>query len=258
MKFPHVLFFISLIIALAGCNPKNIYKPATVKFESLENWHTYYIQSLQQIHTIQSEARISIESSQLATNITIGLIFAAPDTLFLKAEGPFGLDLGKIFIGKDRFILYNQFNNQFFTGSLDDEYYNTFLETDFSFAELKYGLIGRAPLPWEAVLVDAERGVFERIRDNENWRYTVDKKSGNLASFEIEEGTNIVFRQEYLNYTHINGVKFPRFIKIILPQKKEMVAIYHKNIKINERLEKQRYSIEIGPKIKQIIIGNSH
>jgi hypothetical protein len=258
MKFPHAVFFISLILTLAGCNPKNIYKPAIVKFESLENWQTYYIKSIQQIHTIQSEARISIESSQLATNITISLIYAAPDTLFLKAEGPFGLDLGKIFIGKDRFILYNQFNNQFFTGSLDDEYYNTFLETDFSFAELKYGLIGRAPLPGEAVLVDAERGVFERIRDDEIWRYMVDKKTGNLAAFEIEAGPDIIFRQEYFNYADINGVKFPRFIKIILPQKKEMVAIYHKNIKINERLEKQRYSIDIGPKIKQIIIGTPH
>ena len=98
------------------------------------------------------------------------------------------------------------------------------------------------------------KGVFERIRDDEIWRYTVDKKTGNLAAFEIEAGPDIIFRQEYFNYTDINGVKFPRFIKIILPQKKEMVAIYHKNIKINERLEKQRYSIDIGPKIKQIIM----
>jgi hypothetical protein len=240
-----------------GCTSKNIYRTSTIKFESLESWQSYYMKTVQQVRTIQSEARISIESSQLATNITIGLIYTAPDTLFLKAEGPFGLDLGKIFIGKDRFILHNQFNNQFFTGSLDDEYYNTFLETDFSFEELKYGLIGRAPQPEKAVLVNPEQGIFERIVDGRKYRYTVDIKNGNLKSFEIEERGLIIFQQEYLNYTKVSGVQFPRFIKILLPQKKEMVAIYHKNIKINERVEKHRYSIEISPKTKQIIIGNS-
>jgi len=255
MKFSPLLIYFSFILVLVGCTSKNIYRTSPVKFESLESWQAYYMKTIQQVRTIQSEARISIESSRLATNITIGLIYTAPDTLFLKAEGPFGLDLGEIFIGKDRFILHNQFNNQFFTGSLDDEYYNTFLETDFSFEELKYGLIGRAPQSEKAVLVNPEQGIFERIVDDKKYRYTVDIKNGNLKSFEIEESSSIIFQQEYLNYTKVSGVQFPRFVKILLPQKKEMVAIYHKNIKINQPVDKSSYSIEVGPKTRQLIIN---
>ena len=254
MKFRLSVVSLAIILTLSACSPRAIYKPVHVKFDSITNWPAYYEAVYQALRTIESKARISIESTDLATNITVDLLYAAPDTLFLQAEGPFGLDLGKIFIGKDRFILYNQFNNQFITGSLHDEYYNTFLQTDFSFSDLKNAFIGMAPLPGNATLVDSEKGVFVTSRENQRWLYTVDRTSGNLTLFEIEEQGQVIFRQEFLNYSNIEGLIFPRFTKVLLPQKKEMVAIYHKNIKINQKVDKARYSIEISPKTKQLII----
>jgi hypothetical protein len=40
-----------------------------------------------------------------------------------------------------------------------------------------------------------------------------------------------------------------------VPDKKEMVAIFYKNFKINETVNKDLYHIEIGPKTKQLIIN---
>ena len=255
MKFRHSIISLAILLILSACTPRAIYKPVQIKFDSITAWPAYYEATHRAMRTIESEARISIESKDLATNITVDLLYAAPDTLFLQAEGPFGLDLGKIFIGKDRFILYNQFNNQFITGSLHDEYYNTFLQTDFSFSELKNAFIGMAPLPGDATLLDPEKGVFVTTRENQRSIYTVDRNSGNLTLFEIEEQGQVIFHQEFLNYSNIDGLIFPRFTKVLLPQKKEMVAIYHKNIKINQKVDKARYSIEISPKTKQLIIG---
>ena len=252
MKLASFLIILSLII---NCTPIAIKKTHKIEFDNLQNWPVFYNENYRNLRTLKSEARISLESAQLATNFDINLIYSAPDTLYVQAEGPFGLDIGKIFIGRERFILFNQFNNQFLSGSLDDEYYNTFLETELTFREIKDGFIGYIKLPKNIFLAEEKHGIFLAGVDDSKWRFTLNVNTGTLKTFEIIENNQVVFKQELLSYTEVEGVVFPRFIRMILPQKKEMVAIYHKNIKINEPVDKNNYTIEVGPKTKQLIIN---
>ncbi len=246
--------FLIILLTILNCTPVTIKKTSQIKFDSLQNWPVLYHENYRKLRTLKSEARISLESAQFATNFNVNLIYSAPDTLFVQAEGPFGLDIGKIFIGRERFILYNQFNNQFISGSLDDEYYNTFLETELTFREIRNGFIGYTQLPENLILAEEKHGIFIAAVDGNKWRFTVNVKTGTLKTFEIIENNQVVFKQELLSYTESEGIVFPRFIRMILPQKKEMVAIYHKNIKINQPVDKRSYSIEVGPKTKQLII----
>jgi len=252
MKKGSFLIILSIIL---NCTPVTLKKTPHLKFDSLQNWPVLYHENYQKLRTLKSEARISLESSQFATNFNVDLIYSAPDTLFVQAEGPFGLDIGKIFIGRERFILFNQFNNQFLSGSLDDEYYNTFLETELTFREIKNGFIGYTQLPENIILAEEKGGIFQAAAAGNTWRFTVNLETGTLKTFEIIENSQVVYRQELLSYTESEGVVFPRFIRMILPQKKEMVAIYHKNIKINQPVDKNSYLIEVGPKTRQLIIN---
>lgn len=247
--------FLIIILIILNCTPVAIKKTPQIKFDSLQNWPVFYQENYRNLHTLKSEARISLESAQFATNFNVNLIYSAPDTLFVQAEGPFGLDIGKIFIGRERFILFNQFNNQFLSGSLDDEYYNTFLETELTFREIKDGFIGYIQLPENLFLAEEKHGIFLAAVDESQWRFTLNINTGTLKTFEIIEDSQVIFKQELLSYTEIEGVVFPRFVRMILPQKKEMVAIYHKNIKINQPVDKNNYTIEVGPKTKQLIIN---
>jgi hypothetical protein len=244
-----------ILLTILNCTPVTSKKTPQFKLDSLQNWPLLYHENFGNLRTLQSKARISLESAQFATNFNISLIYTAPDTLFVQAEGPFGLDIGKIFIGRERFILYNQFNNQFISGSLDDEYYNTFLETELTFREIRNGFIGYTQLPDNIFLAEEKKGIFLAAVDGKKWRFTVNIGTGTLKTFEIIENNQVVFKQELLSYTESEGVIFPRFIRMILPQKKEMVAIYHKNIKINHPVDKNSYSIEVGPKTRQLIIN---
>jgi hypothetical protein len=247
--------FLIILIIVLNCTPVTIKKTPHLKYDTLQNWPALYQENYRNFQTLKSEARISLESAQLATNFNVNLIYSAPDTLFVQAEGPFGLDIGKIFIGRERFILYNQFNNQFLSGSLDDEYYNTFLETELTFREIRNGFIGYTQLPENLLLAEERHGIFLAAVDGKKWRFTVNVETGTLKTFEIIENDQVIFRQELLSYIESEGIVFPRFIRMILPHKKEMVAIYHKNIKINQAIDKQSYSIEVGPKTKQLIIN---
>jgi hypothetical protein len=258
-KFMRILawrFSALFLIFILGCSASLVRKTPNFHLPSLNDWPVYFKNNYQSIKTIKSQARITIESPDMGMNFTVQMIFTAPDTLYIKAEGPFGIDLGKIFIGKDRFIIHNQFNNQFLAGALDDEYYNTFLETNMTFREIKNAFIGNTYIPEYLPLVDEKHGVFAAKSDNKKWRYVVDINTGLLKTWEVYLDNQIILKQEYLKYFTEKGIIIPRLVRLILPQKKEMFAIYHKNIQINDNLDKNSYFIEIGPKTKQLIIAN--
>ncbi len=247
--------FITILVLLLGCAPSVLRQPASLQLTTLSEWPEVYLQNFHSLHTLQSTARITVESPEMATNFTAQLIYAAPDTFFLSAEGPLGLDIGKIFIGRNRFIVYNQFNNQFFSGSLDDNYYSTFLQTDLTFRQIKNALVGFVPLPEDLKLVDSKHGVFSAAVNENKWRFEVEPQTGILQKFEIVNNGQVTMRQEFKNYRFVNRILLPGLIRVILPLRKEMVAIFHKNFKINEQLNPDVYHIEIGPKVKQLIIS---
>jgi len=256
MKYWKFEFFILGLLIFGGCASRAIQRTPEAKFTTLAQWPLFYQQNHLRLQSLKSEARISLESPSLATTITVALVFAAPDTLFLQAEGFLGMDLGKIFIGKDRFLFYNQFNNQFLAGSLDDPHYSTFLETNLTFRQLKNAFLGFAPLPEDLVLVDAEQGLFSSSRDLQESRYKVNRNDGTLEWMEFYQDGQMVLKQEFKSYASYKGLLFPRITRLILPQRKEMVAILHKNIKINEAIDRNTYFIEIGPKTRQLTIEN--
>ncbi|MEJ2637053.1 MAG: DUF4292 domain-containing protein [Calditrichia bacterium] len=253
------LFFRRLILLAlffsVGCASAYLKKTPELKFSSLPEWPAAYQKNFKSLKTIQSRARITVESPEFATNFNARLIYAAPDTVFLQAEGPLGLDIGKIFIGKYRFIVYNQYNNQFFSGSLDETYYSTFLQTDVTFRQLKNAFVGYVPLPDNLMLADEQHGIFSAVVNGTKWRFAVNVNSGILESWEVIKDNQVSLKQEFKNYRVEKGILVPGLIRLVLPLKKEMVAIFHKNIKINEKLDPDSYHIEIGPKVKQLIVG---
>ena len=238
-----------------SCTPPTLLKPGKIEYSELADWPAAYQANFEKLKSLQGQARISVESPDGAMSFDINVIYVAPDTLFMSAEGPFGIDLGKIFMGKNRFIIYNQINNQFFAGELDEDYYNTFLQTDLSLKQIKNAFLGYVPLPDNLKLVDQRHGIFAALVDGKKWRIAVNRESGNLESLEISQDNQIILKEELQEYRSIDGINFPKFIRLTVPDKKEMVAIFYKNFKINETVNKDLYHIEIGPKTKQLIIN---
>ncbi|MBN2366348.1 MAG: DUF4292 domain-containing protein, partial [Calditrichaeota bacterium] len=226
MRCNTIRFSAILLIMVLGCSSTALRQKPSFVEASLEQWPEYYSKNRDNILTMKSEAVITLESPAIAGNFTAEMLYGAPDTLFLKAEGPLGIDLGKTFIGRKRFILYNQFNNTFFSGSLNDKYYSTFLETDVALNDIKETIIGYPPLPGNIRLIDEKHGIFMTGTDVGKKRYVVNTKNWQLESIEIFKNDRMVIKQEFERYTSEQGIPIPRLIRIILPHKKEMVAIY--------------------------------
>lgn len=244
-----------LLFVLFGCSSTKLRRPVSLPLPSLSSWPTVYRQNFNEVKTLKSDAHLTVETPEFSASFTAGFLYAAPDTLHLKAEGPFGIDLGEFFIGKNRFLLYNQFNNQFICGSLEDDYYNTFLQTNLTLKQVKNALIGYIPLPPDLKLVDQRHGVFSARVGEEKWRFVVNPKTGTLQQWEIAKNNQVILKQKFGKYRKMGNIVFPALVRIINPQKKERISVFHKNIRLNQSVNPDSYRIKINGKVKQLMMS---
>jgi len=238
---------------IIGCAGGIKYKKVQPFITDLGDWPLKYQSNSGQIHTFKASARFTIESASYSGHFSLKTYWIQPDTLFLQAEGPLGLDVGKIFVGELRFILYNQYNNNFVSGNIDNPFFSKFLQTSFSLKELKQSILGRPPFPSSNIrLVDPTKGIFSVILGMNEYKYYVNPATGLLEKWENIENGQVLVREQFKNYKEIDDIFIPGFIQIYLPQQNERVSIFYKDIELNHPIENKIYTIEIGPKVKQL------
>ncbi len=223
---------------------------------SLDEWPAKYRQNFQNILTFQGKARLTLESPNGGGNVSTKTVWGRPDKLFMKAEGPLGLDVGKIFVGEKRFIWYNQYENHFTAGSLDDPYLNRFLQTNITFSELKQTVLGYAGQVEDSLtLIDRANGVFTSAHRNDDdiyYRFIVNPELGLLEAVEALRQSRVFMRQDFKNYRVIDDIYLPTLIRITMLDQRERVSIFYKSIALNKPLDPDEFAIKISSKVEQL------
>ncbi len=252
-----VLLLVGLL--LAGCSSgfkKAPAPPVEPMITALEDWPEVYRRNFEKLNSFKGKARLSIESAEFSGHVSVFTYWMRPDKLYLKAEGLFGLDIGKIFMGKDRFIVYYQHNNHFVSGSIDDPYLNRFWETNITLKELRHAILGYAlqsdgPL----YLEDSINGIFTSRDDELEYRYIVNPGSGLLETCEVSRDGRVFIRQDFKNYRVFDGVFVPTLVQVTLLDQKERVSIFYKDIDVNVPIDPSEYTIEISSKVEQLNVN---
>lgn len=253
MRFSFFYVALSLVLFLFGCSggiKTRITKPVVT---DIADWPQQFEANFSKISTLEGDARLTIETMEFSGHISLKTYWISPDTFFVQAEGPLGLDVGKMFIGESRFIIYNQFENQYLSGSIDDKFLAKFLQTDIYLKDLRQATLGR-PLIHAAslTLADANHGIFRQRIGSVDYRYVVNPVTGLLERWEKLQNDRIQVLQEFKNYHQIDQVYLPYLVQITLPREQQRISIFYKEIILNNPIDSKIYTIEIGPKVKQL------
>lgn len=249
---PRYLILVSVVF-LFGC-AAGVRTSVTKPFlTNISEWSQQFQKNYDRIQSFQGNARLTVESPQLSGHLSVEIYWIRPDTLYIQAGGPLGMDIGEMFLGRSRFIIHNQYENQFMAGDLDDPYMGKFLQTDIYLKDLKQAVLGR-PLHLSSPLklTDREGGVFRSQKGGGEYRYVVNPRTGLLESWEKLENGQVQVLQEFKNYHEIDGVYIPYLIQLTLPAEQQRISIFYKDVEINKPIDSGIYTIEIGPKVKQI------
>ena len=245
---------VSVALCLSACSgtakQQNVVKPFLT---SLETWPEMYRQNFQAMNSFRGKARVTIESRQLSGNIDAETFWIRPDKLFFNVEGPLGIDVGKTYVGASRFIVYNQHENHFTAGKINDPYLNRVWLTNFTLKDLKYASLGYAIQAEQPLqLVDEFHGIFTSRFDNIEYRFIVNPEKGLLERCEAIRDGRVFLHQEFKNYQVVNGFFIPQLIQITLVDQKERISIFYSQMEINKPIDPAKMVIDISPKVEQL------
>ena len=100
----NVILFLTLLLS-ACTSPKLDLDTEKVSFNELLD----YIQTEEdELYSLEASCRISVDSEEFSGNFFANVYYIKEDSLLLSVSGPFGIQAGSLFIGKGRFIFYNQ------------------------------------------------------------------------------------------------------------------------------------------------------
>jgi hypothetical protein len=253
-KIPSFLFCFLLFFCCS--NPRYVLNTDKVSFtQLLDN----IVADQNKIHSIQATSRISVDSEEFSGNFFADIIYLNTDSLLLSVSGPFGIHAGKLFIGKNRFLFFNQLSNKFYAGSVSEFRDKKFFQFPLSLSELID--IFAAKESFQAMRVeryDIQNGDFFLNAQNGSISYQiwVDDFSGKIKKISAANGTGVLYIREYNELKKISGIYFPRRISMMRPQNRQAVSIYYTKLQLNEKIDRSKFAITVSDHAEQIDFSN--
>ncbi len=250
---PIRIFSLLLIFIIVGCtSPRYVLNKEKVSFSDLLNG----IDSEQnKIYSISGESRISIESTEFSGSFFADILYNHNDSLLIDISGPFGIGVGKMFLGKERFIFLNQFSNQFYSGDTENFRNRNFLQFPLKIHEIPNFFTAKELITNMKILdydVDDDMFFVHGKNGAFNFNIWIDNINGRIRKIEYLNQNKIVLVKEFDKFFKFNDIYFPKHIKLSRPEEKQVVSIFYNRITLNQKIMPSEFVIKISDSARQI------
>ena len=212
----------------------------------------------QRLQTLKGRARLIIESPGGSYSASSTVALKKPDSIFIKVEATFGIDVGWLFADRQRFVLYAPFQNRCITGVSDSLKLGRFLAVDMTFDRFMQALAGielaqeltekELRLDGSAILLSGAAGQLQQ-------RIWIDPYWGAATRVEIRDSQNrLVSLAEYGQFVRSNGVRLPRKIRLQRPLDKASLTLFYQRLQANEKLKRKDFPVAVPENAERIEI----
>ncbi len=193
----------------------------------------------QKVHSLKGSGNITIETPELAQSASFELMLRKPDSVLLKIEGPFGIEVGAALMTSREFLLYNSLQNRLISGSMNPSNLSRILRVSVSFEELIRLLTGgaflaedqRAP---QAFTIEDDQYVLTYASPNGSRQYWVDPSTLLITKIQLFDGKRKpLFEQRFSRFRSVEGTPLPQHIRFLQPQERRAVALSFSSMSIN-------------------------
>jgi len=244
---------------LAGCAPA-LRRAAINPGET--NWQVIpqvLQNNFDRLKTLKGWGRLVVETPQMAYNATSSIVFKKPDSLFVKIEAIFGLDVGTLFADRDIYRLYIPSYNTCYTGSPDSMALSQFIAFDMSLKRLIHVLTGLETaqgLSNGILKKDKNRIILWGNDGTFIHKYYIDPQQGVITRAEIRNKKNqTVFLEEFDRFIRLDdGVFVPRTIRLQRPLEKQSLTLFYENLVVNKKVPAKEFKFQIPEKVIKVTL----
>jgi len=190
------------------------------------------------VSTLQASGAISIESAEFSGTGSISVSLKRPDSLLIKIEGPFGLDIGSMLLTEERFIYYDSYSNRVVTGATTKKNIRNLLRVDLSFSDVMDLISGatsltRQAVPPDSMAVDGRDLVLYFHNASSTERYRVDPERSVVTRYEVfGDNDEPILLTRFGKFSRIENTMLPHSIRVLARQRG--LSLHYDEITINK------------------------
>lgn len=210
------------------------------------------------IQSMRAEGKVTIETPELAQTATFMLNLQKPDSVMLRIEGPFGIEVGAAIVTREEFLFYNILQNKVFTGSSKPENLSKILRVQVGFEDLLNLFSGGTFLPQDAasaneIIVEENQLVATYSDRLYKRRYWVDPNTLLIVKIQHFGADGKLFLdQRFDKHRLVGGVSIPHIVQLTLPRERRRVSISYSELALN--VPPERFSIIVPINAERIRI----
>ncbi len=238
-----------LCMMLSSCAPKRSEVTLNTDAVSATSLVTLVETRARQLHSLVGRGSVTFESPQMAGSAFFTLSVRKPDSLLVQLAGPFGMDLGTLFMSRDRFVMYNSMENRVISGVPTPEAIRSVLPFDISYDELMDAFTGGFGIPREGVTLqqyNVEDGKFHLSYRNGTHTadYWVDPTYLLVTKVRIRNGEDqVVMEASSSSVKQEDQVCAPRRVTVAFPTEHRQLAVSFSALALNTEDVPFDYSI---------------
>ena len=101
-----------LLILISSCAPKRAEIALDTKAIGVPALIALVEAGENKVKSLEGSGTVSFESPEIAGSAAFELSLKKPDSLLVLFEGPFGIDIGTLFLSREKYVVYNSFENR--------------------------------------------------------------------------------------------------------------------------------------------------
>jgi hypothetical protein len=208
------------------------------------------------IQSLKGQATLSVETPEQSFSTSARIWFQRPDTLFIKLEATFGIDVGWLFAAGEHFVLYLPRQNTYYTGSTRSMPLDQFISLDFQYAELLRLIFGEEwpegstdPFPHQADRLWS----MHSVKDTLQLEYLYDPaREAVVETIGRDHHGVTVMRKTFSRFTKKKNCLIPQTIRLQMLPAREALSLFYHTLQINEKVSMKKLGLRI-PKNAQHI-----
>ena len=137
----------SLVCCFLSCAPKPAEMLLDTHATDAETLISLVQQHQNQLQSVAGSGTVTFESPEIAGTAAFELSLKKPDSLLVTFEGPFGIDIGTLFVSPGKYLMYNSMENTVVTGAPTDAAIRSVIPFDLTLDQIVGAFSGSFQLP---------------------------------------------------------------------------------------------------------------
>ena len=210
----------------------------------------------ERVRSLKGSGNITLETPEIAQSGSFELMLRKPDSVFVKLEGPFGIEVGAALLTRKEFFFYNSLQNRLISGTMNASNLRRILRVNLSFDELLNMITGGTFFPEDqgapdTVTIEDNQSVLTYRHESGSRRYWIDPESLLIARIQhVDRQGKLRFEQRFANFRSIEGTSLPYRVRITQLAERRTVALSYSSIAINT--DALRFTLEVPENAERV------